>query len=244
MSPVFGHGSLRLYLLKLLDEAPRHGYDLIRLLEDRFMGTYAPSAGTIYPRLARLETEGLITHSVEDGKKIYRLTDRGRAELQERAEELADLEADISRSVHDRADEVREQVRGSLRDVREELKHAARDIRRQQRHENRQQKLGIKDELREAKQELKEARQGAQGSLAGGRERLEGRASRGPRHDQQLWPTRAGGRGVPPSGTGGGGRAGAHRGGAARLPCGARRRLRPGCRNPAATGHLSGLAER
>jgi DNA-binding PadR family transcriptional regulator len=156
---VFGHGSLRLYLLKLLDEAPRHGYDLIRLLEDRFMGTYAPSAGTIYPRLARLETEGLITHSVEDGKKIYRLTERGRAELQARAEELADLEADISRSVHDLADEVREQVRGSLSDVREELKHAARDIRRQQRHENRQRKLGIKDELREAKQELRVARQ-------------------------------------------------------------------------------------
>lgn len=164
MSPVFGHGSLRLYLLKLLDEAPRHGYDLIRLLEDRFMGTYAPSAGTIYPRLARLETEGLITHSVEDGKKIYRLTERGRAELQARAEELADLETDISRSVHDLADEVREQVRGSLSDVREELKHAARDIRRQQRHENRQRKLGIKDELRGAKQELREARQELKGA--------------------------------------------------------------------------------
>ncbi len=167
MSPVFGHGSLRLYLLKLLDEAPRHGYDLIRLLEDRFMGTYAPSAGTIYPRLARLETEGLITHSVEDGKKIYRLTERGRAELQARAEELADLEADISRSVHDLADEVREQVRGSLSDVREELKHAARDIRRQQRHENRQRKLGIKEELREAKQELREARQERKQELKG-----------------------------------------------------------------------------
>jgi DNA-binding PadR family transcriptional regulator len=167
VSPVFGHGSLRLYLLKLLDEAPRHGYDLIRLLEDRFMGTYAPSAGTIYPRLARLETEGLITHSVEDGKKIYRLTERGRAELQARAEELADLEADISRSVHDLADEVREQVRGSLSDVREELKHAARDIRRQQRHENRQRKLGIKEELREAKQELREARQERKQELKG-----------------------------------------------------------------------------
>jgi len=167
VSPVFGHGSLRLYLLKLLDEAPRHGYDLIRLLEDRFMGTYAPSAGTIYPRLARLEAEGLITHSVEDGKKIYRLTDQGRAELQARAEELADLEADINRSVRDLADEVREQVHGSVRDVREELKHAARDIRRQQRHENRQRKLGIKDELRDAKQELREARQELKRELKG-----------------------------------------------------------------------------
>src|SRR6266571_4418312 len=46
MSPVFGHGRLRLYLLKLLDEAPRHGYEVIRLLQDRFMGVYAPSPGT------------------------------------------------------------------------------------------------------------------------------------------------------------------------------------------------------
>ena len=167
MSPVFGHGSLRLYLLKLLDEAPRHGYDLIRLLEDTFMGTYAPSAGTIYPRLSRLEAEGLITHSIEDGKKIYRLTDQGRAELQARAQELADLEADISRSVHDLAEEVRAQVRGSIRDVREELKHAARDMRRQQRHDNRQRKLGIKDELREAKQELREARHELKRELKG-----------------------------------------------------------------------------
>ena len=46
---------LRLYLLKLLDEAPRHGYEVIRLLQDRFMGVYSPSPGTIYPRLARLK---------------------------------------------------------------------------------------------------------------------------------------------------------------------------------------------
>ena len=51
MSPVFGHGRLRIYILKLLDEEPRHGYEIIRLLEDRFMGLYAPSAGTVYPRL-------------------------------------------------------------------------------------------------------------------------------------------------------------------------------------------------
>ena len=47
MPPVFAHGRLRLYLLKLLDEAPRHGYEVIRLLEERFQGLYAPSAGTL-----------------------------------------------------------------------------------------------------------------------------------------------------------------------------------------------------
>ncbi|MQA04749.1 MAG: PadR family transcriptional regulator [Streptosporangiales bacterium] len=129
MSSVFGHGRLRLYLLKLLDEQPRHGYDIIRSLEDRFMGVYAPSAGTIYPRLSRLTEEGLVEHEVSGGKKIYRLTDAGRAELADRADELAALEQDIDRSVRDLAREVREDVRASVRGLREELKTAAREVR-------------------------------------------------------------------------------------------------------------------
>ena len=86
MSPVFRHGRLRLYLLKLLDESPRHGYEVIRLLQDRFMGVYAPSPGTIYPRLARLEEEGLVTHDEVDGKKVYRITEKGREELRNRSD--------------------------------------------------------------------------------------------------------------------------------------------------------------
>jgi DNA-binding PadR family transcriptional regulator len=137
MSPVFSHGRLRLYLLKLLDESPRHGYDVIRLLEDRFMGLYAPSPGTIYPRLQRLEAEGLVTHSTEGGRKVYRITDAGREELAARRDELDELEAEISGSVHGLAREIRDEVRGTVRDLKQELKQAAREIRREQRHENR-----------------------------------------------------------------------------------------------------------
>ena len=137
MSPVFSHGRLRQYLLKLLEESPRHGYDVIRLLEDRFMGLYAPSPGTIYPRLQRLEAEGLVTQSQEGGRKVYQLTDAGREELASRREELAELEADISGSVHGLAREVRDEVRGSVRDLKQELRQAAREMRREQRHENR-----------------------------------------------------------------------------------------------------------
>jgi DNA-binding PadR family transcriptional regulator len=140
MSPVFGHGMLRLYLLKLLDEHPRHGYEVIRLLEDRFLGLYAPSAGTVYPRLARLECEGLVTHAEEDGRKVYRLTDTGREELRRRQDELADLEATIRSSVHDLAQEIKEEVRGSVRSLREELRQAARDVRRQDRHQAREER--------------------------------------------------------------------------------------------------------
>ena len=137
MSPVFSHGRLRLYLLKLLDESPRHGYDVIRLLEDRFMGLYAPSPGTIYPRLQRLEAEGLVTQSREGGRKVYQITDAGREELAARRDELDELEAEIAGSVHGLAREIREEVRGTVRDLKQELKQAAREIRREQRHENR-----------------------------------------------------------------------------------------------------------
>jgi len=127
MSPVFRHGGLRLYLLKLLDEAPRHGYDVIRLLQDRFLGVYSPSPGTIYPRLARLEEEGLVTHDVVDGKKIYKITDAGRAELNRRLDDLADLEDELTASVRDIASQISQDVRETVRNLRDELTWAVRE---------------------------------------------------------------------------------------------------------------------
>ncbi len=136
MSPVFGHGRLRLYLLKLLDEAPRHGYEVIRLLQDRFMGVYAPSPGTIYPRLARLEEEGFLTHEEANGRKIYRITDKGREEINRRLGELDELEQEITesvtrevrtedrRSAHERALQARDEAREHARQVREEMREA------------------------------------------------------------------------------------------------------------------------
>ncbi|SCE81605.1 DNA-binding transcriptional regulator, PadR family [Micromonospora viridifaciens] len=132
MTAVFSHGRLRLYLLKLLDDGPKHGYELIRLLEDRFLGLYAPSAGTIYPRLQRLEVEGLVTHTAAGGRKVYEITEAGRAELRQRADELATLESDITASVEDLsalAGEIRSEVRGSVRDLKRELREAARQTR-------------------------------------------------------------------------------------------------------------------
>jgi DNA-binding PadR family transcriptional regulator len=126
VSNMFSHGRLRLYLLRLLAEQPRHGYELIRLLEDRFMGLYQPSAGTIYPRLARMEADGLVTHSQQGRLKVYAITDRGRAELARRSGELAELEGDIRDSLRDVAAE----VKSAARDLRDEVRQAARDLRR------------------------------------------------------------------------------------------------------------------
>ncbi|MFE9117481.1 helix-turn-helix transcriptional regulator [Streptomyces sp. NPDC007172] len=129
MPPVFAHGRLRLYLLKLLDEAPRHGYEVIRLLEERFQGLYAPSAGTVYPRLAKLEAEGLVTHTTEGGRKVYSITDAGRAELAGRGGELADLELEIRESVSELAAEIRDDVRGAAGSLRDDMRRAAREAR-------------------------------------------------------------------------------------------------------------------
>ncbi|MFE9422875.1 helix-turn-helix transcriptional regulator [Kitasatospora sp. NPDC006697] len=129
MSNVFAHGRLRLYLLKLLDESPRHGYEVIRLLEERFQGSYAPSAGTVYPRLAKLEQEGLVEHSTEGGRKVYRITEAGRRELADRQADLAELELEINASVAQLADAIRADVRDSAKDLREELRNAARSAR-------------------------------------------------------------------------------------------------------------------
>lgn len=133
MSVVFSHGRLRLYLLRLLDEGPKHGYELIRRLEDRFLGSYTPSAGTIYPRLQRMEAEGLITHTAAGGRKTYRITEAGRAELRRRAEEVAALESDIQAVVDDLtalAGEIETGVRDSLRDLKRELREETRRTRR------------------------------------------------------------------------------------------------------------------
>jgi DNA-binding PadR family transcriptional regulator len=125
--PVFSHGSLRLYLLSLLDESPRHGYELIQALEQRFGGTYSPSAGTIYPRLAKLEEEGLVTKASQGRKTVYEITDAGRAELAARHDELRDIEAEVTDSVRRLADEVRVGVKQALTSLRAELASAARE---------------------------------------------------------------------------------------------------------------------
>ena len=129
MAPVFSHGDLRLYLLSLLDEGPRHGYDLMQALADRTGGTYTPSAGTIYPRLAKLEEEGLVTKTVDGRKTVYEITDAGRAEVAARSGDLEGIEAGLTDSVRLIADEVRGSVREAMKSLRADLAAATRDER-------------------------------------------------------------------------------------------------------------------
>jgi len=81
---VFGPGDLRLLLLALVADQPRYGYQLIKEIEQRFGGTYAPSPGSVYPTLTLLEEMGQIRAREADGsKRLYEITDEGRAYLEE-----------------------------------------------------------------------------------------------------------------------------------------------------------------
>ena len=128
MSPaVFSHGDLRLYLLALLAESPQHGYGIIQALTDRTGGTYTPSAGTIYPRLAKLEEDGLVSKTADGRTTIYAITDAGRAELAAREGDLQGIEAGLNDSVRLIANEVRQSVQEAMKSLRADLAAAARE---------------------------------------------------------------------------------------------------------------------
>ena len=78
-----GSGELQLIILALLDERPRHGYEIIKAIEETSKGFYAPSPGMVYPALTYLEEVGEATVEQEGSKKLYRITDAGRARLSE-----------------------------------------------------------------------------------------------------------------------------------------------------------------
>ncbi|MBT1179857.1 PadR family transcriptional regulator [Bifidobacterium vespertilionis] len=121
---VFGHGQMRLYLLTLLAEGPKHGYELMQSIERRFNGAYVPSAGTIYPRLAKLTEEGLITKSEAGRKTIYAITDAGLAELESRRDEADRLEAEIDMSARALADGLRSRMHSSMGSLKDDLNAA------------------------------------------------------------------------------------------------------------------------
>ncbi|HXW84859.1 MAG TPA: PadR family transcriptional regulator [Candidatus Binataceae bacterium] len=87
----FGPGEVRLALLSLVAEGPSHGYEVMKKLEERSRGVYRASAGTVYPTLQQLEDEGLIASDVQEGRRVYRVTEAGRRELERRDDDVRDI---------------------------------------------------------------------------------------------------------------------------------------------------------
>jgi DNA-binding PadR family transcriptional regulator len=89
----FARGDLKYVILDLLKDQPRHGYDVIRALEERFHGFYSPSPGSVYPTLQLLEDQGYVTSTEQDGKKVYMITEAGKGFLSEQAEAMEGVRA-------------------------------------------------------------------------------------------------------------------------------------------------------
>jgi DNA-binding PadR family transcriptional regulator len=97
---IFEQGDLKYVILRLLAEKPRHGYEIIKELEDRFGGAYAPSPGTVYPTLTMLEDLRYARAMPEEGgRKIYEITDEGRKHLEEHSATVDDIFERIAKFV-------------------------------------------------------------------------------------------------------------------------------------------------
>jgi DNA-binding PadR family transcriptional regulator len=100
---MFEQGGLKFVILRLLDEKPRHGYEIIKELEERSGGRYTPSPGTVYPTLTMLEEMGFASAATEEGgKKVYSITDAGRQHLAENkgaVDEVIDRLAQVGASI-------------------------------------------------------------------------------------------------------------------------------------------------
>ncbi|MBV9709907.1 MAG: helix-turn-helix transcriptional regulator, partial [Ktedonobacteraceae bacterium] len=148
-------GMLRYLLLDALRHGPKHGYEMIKWLEEQTYGRYAPSAGTVYPTLQLLEDQGLILAERTEEKSVYRLTEMGEAELQAHAdftkefweryghpvpppptllsiefvyEELQSLQRTVEKGVHMLTQQVDQQSLLSLRKALERSKNEIRDL--------------------------------------------------------------------------------------------------------------------
>jgi len=91
----FDNGALKLVVLGLVGEEPRHGYDIIRLMKERFQGAYSPSPGSIYPILAQLAEAGLMQAETQGQRKLFTLTEAGKAYLEAQRPEFEAIKAQL-----------------------------------------------------------------------------------------------------------------------------------------------------
>jgi DNA-binding PadR family transcriptional regulator len=119
---IFDHGELRLVVLALISERPRHGYEIIKEIEDRVAGTYSPSPGVIYPTLTMLEELGHAQVTNEQGgRKLYAITDAGRVYLDENR---AAVDAVTARTEHSARMAAKAAAPMAVRKAMHALKHA------------------------------------------------------------------------------------------------------------------------
>lgn len=156
----FDRGEVSLALLSLLGDGPKHGYELMTLLEERTDGCYQPSAGTIYPTLQQLQDQGLVqSREEEGGRRTYELTEAGSARLEEEAEQVERIWGRLEQDDwggwgHAHDPDAAELIRPSFRLMQEAIRTVGSsddpDIRDQ-----------VRAVLRNARDEIRELRRGS-----------------------------------------------------------------------------------
>lgn len=114
---MLAQGDLRLVALALIEQAPRHGYEIIKLVEEKTADWYSPSPGIVYPTLTYLEEAGYVTAASEGSKKLYTITAEGRAYLKTNRD-LADVVLDRLSALGERVNRWRRAARGEREDRR------------------------------------------------------------------------------------------------------------------------------
>jgi DNA-binding PadR family transcriptional regulator len=143
VAKMLASGDLQLIILALLSEKPRHGYEIIKQVEEHSSGAYSPSPGMVYPALTYLEEVGYAASEAEGTKKLYRITETGTAFLKENrssVEEMLEQLARFGKKLADFQKQFAEQENEEREDAEDGPKH------------------GIKAEWREAKKEFRELR--------------------------------------------------------------------------------------
>ena len=143
VAKMLASGDLQLIILALLSEKPRHGYEIIKQVEEHSSGTYSPSPGMVYPALTYLEEMGYAASESEGTKKLYRITETGTAHLSENrasVEETLDQLARFGRKLAEFQKQFEEQQNEEGEDSESDSRH------------------GIKAEWREARREFRELR--------------------------------------------------------------------------------------
>ena len=115
---LFDHGELRFVVLHLIAEKPRHGYEIIKAIEEHAGGTYSPSPGVIYPTLTMLEELGYTTLAEQDGKKLYALTEAGAAYLRENQRTVEAIAARLAAAAAERGDGPAPQIIRAVENLR------------------------------------------------------------------------------------------------------------------------------
>ena len=156
MGRIFEQGDLKYVILRLLEEKPRHGYEIIKELEDRFGGAYSPSPGTVYPTLTMLEDLGYAKVTPDEGgRKVYEITPEGSAYLAEHSTTVDSIFERIARFVEGFLDEPMMGVNHAMRRVgRAAYSHASRNVNDKAKLER------IKEVLERAAAELEQLEKG------------------------------------------------------------------------------------